>query len=43
MQLTPVKGPESEADMAITFVSQKELTEAEVEELKKTGRRAGCS
>lgn len=38
VQLTPVKGPKSEADMAITFVSQKGLTEAEVEELKKDGK-----
>ncbi len=40
VELTPIKGPKSEADMAITFVSQKELTEDELEELK-TGGKAG--
>lgn len=38
VQLTPIKGPKTEADMAITFVSQNELTEAEVEDLKKDGK-----
>lgn len=38
VQLTPVKGPKSEADMAITFVSQRDLTEAEIEDLKKDGK-----
>jgi len=38
VQLTPIKGPKTEADMAVTFVSQKDLTEAEVEELKKDGK-----
>lgn len=38
VQLTPIKGPKTEADMAVTLVSQKDLTEAEVEELKKDGK-----
>lgn len=38
VQLTPIKGPKSDADMAVTFVSQADLTEAEVEELKKEGK-----
>lgn len=38
VQLTPIKGPKTEADMAVRFVSQKDLTEAEVEELKKDGK-----
>jgi len=38
VQLTPIKGPKTQADMAVTFVSQKDLTEAEVEELKKDGK-----
>ncbi len=38
VQLTPIKGPKTDADMAVTFVSQNDLTEAEVEELKKEGK-----
>jgi len=38
VQLTPIKGPKTDADMAVTFVSQKDLTEAEVDELKKDGK-----
>ncbi|MFZ1285436.1 MAG: DUF3644 domain-containing protein [Candidatus Phosphoribacter sp.] len=36
--LTPMKGPKTDADMAVTFVSQNDLSEAEVEELKKEGK-----
>ncbi len=36
--LTPIKGPKTEADMAVTFVSQSDLTEEELEELKKAGK-----
>jgi len=38
VQLTPVKAPKSEADMAITFVSQKELTDVDLEKLKRKGK-----
>ena len=38
MQLTPIKGPKQTPYMAVTFVSQNDLTEAEVEELKKDGK-----
>lgn len=38
VQLTPIKGPKTDADMALTFISQNDLTEAEVEELKKDGK-----
>lgn len=38
VQLTPIKGPKTDADMAVTFVSQNDLTEADVEELKKDGK-----
>lgn len=38
VQLMPIKGPKTDADMAVTFVSQNDLTEAEVEELKKAGK-----
>jgi hypothetical protein len=38
VQLTPIKGPKTDADMAVTTVSQNDLTEAEVEELKKDGK-----
>lgn len=36
--LTPIKGPKTEADMAVTFVSQSDLTDEELEELKKAGK-----
>jgi hypothetical protein len=38
VQLTPVKGPKTDADMAVKFVSQNDLTEAEVAELKAEGK-----
>lgn len=38
VQLTPIKGPKTDADMAVTFVSQTDLTESEVEDLKKDGK-----
>lgn len=38
VQLTPIKGPKTNADMAVTFVSQGDLSDAEVEELKKDGK-----
>ncbi len=38
VQLTPIKGPKTDADMAVTFVSQQELTADEVEDLKKDGK-----
>lgn len=36
--LTPIKGRKTDADMAVTFISQNDLTDAEVEELKKDGK-----
>jgi len=38
LQLTPIKGPKTEADMAVTFVNQKDLTDIEVEALRKDGK-----
>jgi hypothetical protein len=38
VQLTQVKGPKTDADRAVAFVSQNDLTEAEVEELKRDGK-----
>ncbi|HCB03179.1 MAG TPA: DUF3644 domain-containing protein [Nocardioides bacterium] len=38
VQLTPVKGPKSEADMAVTFVSARDLSDEEVAALKKDGK-----
>jgi hypothetical protein len=36
--LTPIKGPKTDADMAVNFISQSDLTDAELEELKKDGK-----
>lgn len=38
IQLSPFKGPKTDADMAVTFVSQNDLTDAEIEDLKKDGK-----
>jgi Protein of unknown function (DUF3644) len=38
VQLTPMKGPKSEADMAVTFVSGSDLSDEELAALKKDGK-----